>query len=113
MNIGRWLKQFAVYWEPSGDPDAYGNTSYSDPVEVKCRWETIQELMFAEDRQEFLANNYVLVDRDLVTGGLLWLGRLEDWSGTPVPTVDGVEVIKRRGSLPDVRAKAYLREVWL
>lgn len=112
MNTKKFLKQKAIYWAPNA-PDEYGNTTYADPVEVKCRWEHISDLINTGDKQEFMASHYVLVDRDLQEGGLLRLGELADWDGTPSVTVDGVETIVKFMKTPDLRARNYVREVWL
>ena len=81
MSIQKFIEkvcvQTAVYW---GDPtpDGYGGKTYSDPVEIPCRWEDTLEVIKDERGEEIICKAKVLVTQDLEEGGMLYLGTLED-----------------------------------
>lgn len=104
------LIQKAVYWAP-GSLDVYGKTSFSEPVEIDCRWDENFEKMMDEVGEEFVSKAEVMTDRDCKVGGYLMLGELE--SGIPsdpedereafmirskknTPSVDGTEILYQR-----------------
>ena len=81
MSIQKFIEkvcvQTAVYW---GDPtpDGYGGKTYSDPVEIPCRWEDTLEVIKDKRGEEIICKAKVLVTQDLEEGGILCLGTLED-----------------------------------
>ena len=81
MSISKFIEkvciQTAVYW---GDPtpDGYGGKTYSDPVEIPCRWDDTLEVIKDERGEEIICKAKVLVTQDLEEGGMLCLGTLED-----------------------------------
>jgi len=81
MSISKFIEkvcvQTAVYW---GDPtpDGYGGKTYSDPVEIPCRWDDTLEVIKDERGEEIICKAKVLVTQDLEEGGMLYLGTLED-----------------------------------
>ena len=81
MSIQKFIEkvcvQTAVYW---GDPtpDGYGGKTYSDPVEIPCRWDDTLEVIKDERGEEIICKAKVLVTQDLEEGGMLYLGTLED-----------------------------------
>ena len=81
MSIQKFIEkvcvQTAVYW---GDPtpDGYGGKTYSDPVEIPCRWEDTLEVIKDKRGEEIICKAKVLVTQDLEEGGMLCLGTLED-----------------------------------
>jgi len=81
MSILKFIKrvcvQTAVYWAP-GVPDGYGGLTFSDPVEIKCRWEDKQRLFRATNGNELETKSEVLVTQDVVLQGWLFLGTLDE-----------------------------------
>lgn len=120
MGIGayiknRLLKQKAVYW---GSPvsDGYGGHTWGSPVEIDCRWEDVTKVVQTRDGEEVVSVAQVFVDRDVVKGGVLWLGRLADLTSSQQSdpaTVSGAYVIKRVEKLPEIDGNGFLRKVLL
>lgn len=105
----RVMKQKAVYWHHSGD-DASGQPLYDDPVELDCRWEDIHELYLDMNGNDQVTNAKVIVDRDLVVQGQLWLGSLEDLTSQEHPTENtGSFSIKKFEKIPDRKGKKFAR----
>lgn len=81
MSIRRFitgkLNQTAVYW---GNPqeNGYGGKTYDDPVEIKCRWEDMTQIVTSANGEEFISRAEVYTDTDLNEDGLLYLGDMED-----------------------------------
>ena len=73
--------QTAVYWECEGT-DAYGNTSYSDPVELSVRWDEQTELIRDNWGKEVASKAQVQVLQDLKVDGWLYLGSLNELSSS-------------------------------
>lgn len=105
MNIKRKLRQFAVYWAPA-EADETGRQGYAGPVEIKCRWEDVQQLQEeANAGDNWVSKSTVYVDRELQLQGVLWKGKLADLPTPAEPFANpGAEEIKKRSSLPDARA---------
>jgi hypothetical protein len=107
------MLQKAVYWHHSGD-DASGQPLYDDPVEVACRWEDVHELYLGMDGNDQVTNAKVIVDRDMVVQGQLWLGALADLTSQAHPSENlGAFSIKKFEKLPDRKAKKFLRTALL
>lgn len=108
------LKQTAVYWAPA-DPstDAYGRPLFDDPVELNCRWEDVAMEYVARDGETSVSKSVVYVASDVVVGGLLMEGVIEDTEDSAFPDdpkdADGVEEIRRFDKLPNLKNTAYLR----
>ena len=81
MSISKFIEkvciQTAVYWG-APTPDGYGGKTYSDPVEIPCRWDDTLEVIKDERGEEIICKAKVLVTQDLEEGGMLYLGTLED-----------------------------------
>jgi len=90
--------QTAVYWGSPVNLGA-GRMSYTDPVEIKCRWDYKTRTVLSQNGQEINTDVTVLVTEDLDLGGYLFLGTLDDLtdsnyileSGQIYPTPDQVE----------------------
>lgn len=107
--LPEFLKQRAVYWPP-GQPDRYNNLTYGEAVEVRCRWddEHVEYLTQAGDRQ--ISNATVMVDRDMVPGGMLWQGKLEALVDPTVPSNNPqAYTIQKFEKNPDVDCKKFVR----
>jgi len=108
------LKQTCVYWSTPA-ADGYGGYSFSDAVELSCRWEDRMELFINPQGKEERSQAVVYLDQDVDLGGYLYLGELDDFSSSaPDPQeVSGVKEIKSLKKIPNLKATAYLRKVWL
>lgn len=113
MNLLKFMNQRALYWAPAS-VDTYGQKTYGDPQEILCRWESSTEVMYTSAGEEIHPTEYLLVDRDLQEGGLVWEGTLTRWddSVSITPEVDGVFVIYRFDKTPDKKVKTILREAY-
>lgn len=110
--IIRMLKQTAVYWAPS-NPDDFGRYTFVDPVQIKCRWEDKFEEIFDKHGRETIARHHVYVGVDVALGGFLLKGLLVSVPGGSTPQQVGAKEIIKFESLPNAKAKEFLREAWL
>jgi hypothetical protein len=111
--ISRMRRQDAVYWAP-GSNDRFGNPTNSQPVQIKCRWETIITQIVNSEGREVLSHSLVYVDRDVVVGGILWLGTLEQLTSQSEPFKNqGAAEIIRFDKTPNIRNTETLREAYL
>lgn len=111
--LEEFLNQTAVYWAKTG-VDTYGHPTFSNPVEIKCRWEdTINEVVDASGTT-VLSKTKVLVDRDVTIGGVLCLGELESgMTSLNVENYDNAYEIRVFGKVPDVEAQEFVRMAYL
>jgi len=112
----KMLTQTAIYWAPAGK-DNYGMQTYSDPVEIPCRWQWKQEL-FVDDRgKEQISHAIVYINQDLELNGEIMLGDLDDLSSSQeeAPHDSGVDAytIRSFAKSPDIEGRVYVRKVWL
>lgn len=112
--ITHWLKQTAVYW---GNPTytATGGRTFDDPVELDCRWEQRSDMFRDAQGNEVHSNAIVFVNSDVVVGGWLYLGELDDLSSSEEAdpqTVDDAYEIRRFDKIPDYSG-TYVRQVYL
>ena len=109
------LNQIAVYWG-NPTPGGYGGHTFDDPIEISVRWEDRQELFIDAEGKEVRSQAVVTIDRDLVLGGYLALMTLSDLSsaeeGDPQGISDAKEIRAMR-KIPNIKATAYRRRVWL
>ncbi len=68
--------QVAVYWG-SPQEDGYGGKTFSDPVERKCRWEAMNQLVTDSKGVEFTSRAVVYILEDVDEEGYLYLGTLD------------------------------------
>lgn len=119
--IKRMLRDVCVLWKRDG-VDEYGAFRWTAPVEIKCRWEEIEQV--AVNRKDSAAGiqdmpkespaSLVYVDRDLSPGDILWYGKLADVpAGTDPATLYKASEVKRFDKLPDMRIREYLRKAYL
>ena len=106
--IPRMLRQKAVYWEPKDKKDRYGEDKFHLPVEVKCRWEDVIEKDIDENQEEIIFKSTVYLDKDVIKGGYLRFGKLEELNGATEIPDDAVE-IKRFERFPTLKARQFLR----
>ena len=118
--ISRFIKrvcvQTAIYWKPVGN-DGYGASIYSQPVEIKVRWEGVSEKITENDGEEFISRARILVQQDLEFKGYLYLGGIQDLSikeRYDPRIVENAYEIKRTSKIPLFRATdKFVREVYL
>lgn len=111
--IKRMRKRYAAYWPPL-KPDADGNPRYGTPIELRCRWEQTSEDYIDPEGVRQFNNAKVFVDRDLVSGGLLCLGRLDAILYPTQPFKnEGVGEITKVDKLPNLRNTEELITVFL
>jgi len=109
--LTRMLRQTAVYWAPSGS-DAYGRTTFADPVELSCRWEdTAEEFIDAQGERQ-VSKAKVYVGEDIEPGGYIMLGDLDDVDEDANPReVSDAWAIRSFAKTPNLKATAFLRLV--
>lgn len=112
--LKKMLKQKAVYFAPTGTHTNQGKPKYATPIDIKCRWEDIQE-QFVDIRGAIsLSNSWVYVDRDLKTGGVLWLGTVATLTSQSDPFANvGAFEIRKFMKTPTLKATKFLREAVL
>jgi hypothetical protein len=112
--LKRVCKQDCVYWAPSAVGTDGQVTEYEDPVDLKCRWEDVQEVYIDKDGNEKVSRSRVFVLQDVKPLGVLWLGTIEQLTTTDDPFVnEGAYEIRQFDKTPDFKAKKFLRIAWL
>lgn len=100
--------QKAVYWAASGT-DMFGNRTVSSPIELKVRWESKTQEITNSGSEIVASDAFVVVDRDIEEGSILWLGKL---SSVPSP-VTNLKKVVAFSSIPDVKGKNFRRVAYL
>lgn len=110
-----FFKQTVVYWETNGLDD-YGKPVYKEPVEIKSRWEDVNELFINRLGEQVRSLARVFVQSDLDERGILLLGKLEDLSeaqkSNPM-SIKRAYSIKSIKKIPNLKADKFVRTVWL
>lgn len=100
--------QDAVLWSAAGH-DSYGAFTVSSPVAIKVRWESGQREALDPQGNTIALDSTVVVDRDVVPGSILWLGKLAD---LPSPVTNLRQVVDFRKT-PDIKGREIRRTVRL
>lgn len=108
--------QDAVYWAPDG-VNGFGQPTFADPVEIKCRWVDKQET-FVDGRtgDEALSSAIVYPDQAVVLNGQLYLGTLADLNSAQTAdplTFAGAKEIKGLDNTPSRAGQTIVRKAWL
>lgn len=99
--LPEFLTGRAVWWVYTGT-DRFGDYTYGEPVEVRCRWDDIAAEYLDEGGARRISNAMVMVDRDMKPGGMLWNGTLEGLTDPGVPeNNEGARKIERFEKSPD------------
>jgi len=113
-------KQTAVYWaldsaDSAGDDfDEFGQPILTDPVEIKCRWDDVNEEFLDAKGAKRLSRAKVYVDRVVDINGVLMLGSLTDVDESKRPIDnDGAYEIRRLDKNPNLRATETLLTAYL
>lgn len=110
----KFLKQYAVYWAPTGQTGVDGEELYEDPVEIRCRWEDKPVAFMDNMNNEATSKAEVMVDRDLVNLGVLWQGRLADVESETDPFANtNAWKIRQFAKIPDPKARRFVRTAYL
>ena len=120
MGINQFIEQAcvqtAVYWAPTGT-DEYGQKTFSDPVEISCRWEGKLQMIADPQGKEIRSNAQVFVKQDMLNEGFLFLGELDDLDSSEeedVLEVTDAYEIKLFTKLPQLRSETiYVRVAYL
>lgn len=124
--IKRFTKQKLVYWRKIAS-DNFGQPTYAEAVELKCRWEDTQKEIILPDGRTVLSKGYILLASNLEVGSLVFLGTIDQdpkhldrpyWKGLPnypkPPTVllGGREIMKSNAT-PDLNATSFVYEAYI
>lgn len=119
--ISSKLNQKAVYW---GNPkeDGYGGKTWDDPVEIRCRWQDMQQTILEANGEVGLSRAVVFTEVDMEENGLILLGELDellDSSGQSTGEInlsdlENVWLIKRWEKTPALNDTTnFLRKAYL
>lgn len=105
----------AVYWAPADVPhDDYGKPAYSEPIEIKCRWEEIAEEFLDTQGERQVSKAKIYVDRDVKIGGVLLSGTLDSDVDEDSPKQnEGAWEIRGFSKLPNLKVTEYVRLAYL
>lgn len=111
----RWMqKQYLVYWEYDGAGQYASN--YKTPVELKVRWEDVQEEMVGPDGIKFIATGHIMARQPLVLLScvvfLVDPDRIASVDTSKTPQQLRALKIQKTGTLPNLSAKRALYEGW-
>jgi len=88
------LNQLAVRWTRNGT-NSYGRPTISLPgVELAVRWNDKLGQMRDKDGNVVAYDGFVITDRALAIGDMLWLGAIASLPGTGLPAGNLMEVIQ-------------------
>jgi len=107
------MNQKAVYWAPAG-PNEFGKPTWENPVEIDCRWTDKQEEFIDPNGEQQMSRAKLIVDRDILVQGVLWLGLLINVVDSDDPkNNDGAWEILLYSKLPDKKGTRFLRQAYL
>lgn len=122
-NIEDMFTQKAVYW---GNPknDGEGGFTFDTPVEIDCRWESMNQVVTDSKGSEITSRAIVYCGLDLDEEGMLLLGELEDLYDSYASDSSAQEVehpknipntyyIKRFQKTPSLIGDGFLRKAFL
>lgn len=73
--------QDAVLWVRTGQ-DFHGRPLLADPIDLKVRWVPTKREVQDAHGNTIAIDAVAVVDRNIVVGSLMWLGRIEELPGT-------------------------------
>ena len=73
--VAKFTVQTAVYWG-APIPDGFGQKTFTNPVEISCRWDDITELIMNRHGVEIASQAQLIVTTDINVEGYLYLGTL-------------------------------------
>jgi len=112
--VRRAMRQDAVYWPPESTYDKYGNPDPNEPVQIACRWEENNVEFVAPNGTTQMSKAQVYVDREVLMGGILMLGTMDDVEDYTHPIEnDKAEEILQFKQMPNLRKTGFLRLAFL
>ena len=110
--IKKMRKQRAVWWKRLA-ADRFGVATWDQPIEVRCRWEDINETYIGTKGEQLGCRAQVYVDREMTPGDRLQLGQIDsNTPDSPLSSTTAIE-IKRFDKLPDFRNRNVLYTAYL
>lgn len=106
--ITRMRRQKAVLWAYVGNND-YGQPTVDAPIEIKCRFEDVQEEFIDMVGAKVISDAKIYLDREVALHSVIWVGRLLD---LPVDPTNLLEV-RKYSALPNLRNTETLRMAML
>lgn len=103
--------QKAVYWKANG-VDRYGNAKVDKGIELDVRLVKGRRRAFNAQGQPVAIDATVVLDRDVPTGSLFWVGTLLDLPDELSDLTDLLQVASIRET-PDVKGREVRREAML
>lgn len=77
LSSGRLYKQYAVYWQKTGDVDDSGQPVYTQPRVIKVRWEDRHEEFVDNKGDAKVSKSIVYIPEELSLEGFLWKSRVK------------------------------------
>ena len=111
----RKLKQQAVFW-PAPVSDGYGKMSFSNPCEIKVRWDDSRELFIDAEGNEKTSSAIIFAADDLELLGYIWLGEFDDLSAEEKADphlLDTARQILGYERVPTMKADFFVRKAFL
>ena len=107
------LTHKCVYWS-TPVPDGFGGYTFTNAIELNCRWEDVNERFVSDDNTENISQAKVYVDEDVEVGGYVMLASVGDITVTDNPeSLSEAYKIKRFDKLPTLNGKKYLRTIFI
>lgn len=104
MSIVSFIKsvctQDAIYWEFEG-VDRHGQSTFANPIDMKCRWDEKTEVIISFAGKEFVADAELLIVNDVKEESMIMLGEVADLPADTSPNnQDDAFIIKRAHRFP-------------
>jgi len=106
-------KQFAVWWARSAEPNKYGRYSYSQPVEIKCRWQRVTKEFIGSKGNKLVSDSLVFPNTEMNVGDMLREGEMASDEPEDPTTIEAAYEIKRFDQIPDFRQRKTLLMAYL
>ncbi len=107
--ISRARRQDAVWWPMLGR-DKYAAVTYGTPCVIRVRWDSEDAEVRAADgstvvcHAAVMVSNSLKVNEGMAIGDLLWLGNLDEYTGSITnPKADGALDIKAFSITPNLK----------
>lgn len=98
----------AIWWPRGVDTDT-GLPTYLSPIQIKCRWDDMQEKFLDLNGNDTVSNSIVYPDRETPLGGVLWLGTMGELTSQTLPFDNpGAMEIRKFNRIGDVKSKKFI-----
>jgi hypothetical protein len=113
--------QFVVYWPPLGINEVSGQRTYGTPIELRVRWEDVEEIFIDSGGRERRSMSKCYPGDDLEEEGILWPGNLEEGILETLPIgasanpklAFGSRKIQKFEKIPTIEADDFYRCAWM